>query len=42
MIETKYRESGVRELIPVDKAVDVISTMLPSVGGLAQPADPSL
>jgi len=42
MIETKYRESGVRELIPVDKAVEVISTMLPSVGRFVQAADPNL
>src|SRR6478672_4028652 len=42
MIETKYRERGVRELLPVDKAVEVISTMLPSVGGLAHAADPKL
>jgi prolyl-tRNA synthetase len=42
MIETKYRESGVRELIPVDKAVEVISTILPSVERLVQAADPNL
>jgi prolyl-tRNA synthetase len=42
MIETKHRKTGNRELIPVDRAVEVISTMLPMVGGAAKPVDPNL
>jgi len=42
MIETKYRRTGARELIPVDRAVEVISTMLPMVGGAAKAVDPNL
>jgi prolyl-tRNA synthetase len=41
MIETKNRRSGNRELIPVDKAVDVISTMLPAVGATNKAMDPN-
>jgi prolyl-tRNA synthetase len=42
MIETKNRRSGQRELIPVDRAVEVLSTMLPMFGASAKRVDPNL
>jgi len=42
MIETKHRRSGQRELIPVDRAVEVIATMVSKAGSAAKPADPGL
>jgi len=39
MIETKNRRSGQREFLPVDRAVEVVATMLP---GGAAPVDPRL
>ena len=42
MIETKHRATGQRELIPVDRAVEVIASMLPTVGDAAQAVDPNL
>jgi prolyl-tRNA synthetase len=41
MIETKNRRSGQRELIPVDRAVEVIASMLPAAAS-AKPVDPAL
>jgi prolyl-tRNA synthetase len=42
MIETKNRRSGQRELITVDRAVEVISSILPQVGGSGRAMDPAL
>jgi prolyl-tRNA synthetase len=42
MIETKNRRSGQRELIPVDRAVDVIESMLPAFGKSPTAPDPTL
>jgi prolyl-tRNA synthetase len=42
MIETKNRRSGQRELIPVDRAIEVLSTMLPMFGTSAKPVDSNL
>ena len=42
MIETKNRRSGQREFITVDRAVDVIESMLPAFGAASEPADLSL
>jgi prolyl-tRNA synthetase len=42
MIETKNRRSGQRELIPVDRAVDVIKSMLPAFGKSPTAPDPTL
>ena len=39
MIETKNRRSGQREFLPVDRAVEVVATLLP---GTAAPVDPRL
>ena len=41
MIETKNRRSGQRELIPVDRAVEVIASMLPFFGSVPTAADPA-
>jgi prolyl-tRNA synthetase len=42
MIETKNRRSGQRELIPIDKVVEVIASMLPTFGTEPTAPDPSL
>jgi prolyl-tRNA synthetase len=42
MIETKNRRSGQRELIPVDRVVEVIASMMPSFGNPAKVVDPGL
>jgi len=42
MIETKNRRSGQRELITVDRAVDVIASILPTRGSDAGALDPNL
>ena len=42
MIETKNRRSGQRELITVDRAVDVIASILPTRGSDASALDPNL
>jgi prolyl-tRNA synthetase len=42
MIETKNRRSGQRELITVDRAVEVISSILPQIGGAGRAMDPAL
>ena len=42
MIETKNRRSGQRELIPVDRAVEVIAAMLNDAKGAATTVDPDL
>jgi len=39
MIETKNRRSGQRELIPVDRAVNLIASMLPAFGDQPTPPD---
>jgi len=39
MIEVKNRRSGERELLPVDRAVEVIASMLPAFGTLPKAAE---
>ena len=39
MIETKNRRSGERELIPVDRAVEIIASMLPAFGTMPKAVD---
>jgi len=42
MIETKHRRTGQRDLVSVDKALDLIAKMLPMVGASTKPADSTL
>ncbi len=42
MIETKNRRSGQRELIPVDRAVEIVASMLRSFGAASKATDRAL
>jgi len=42
MIETKNRRTGERDLVSIDKALDLVSGMLPMMGASARPVDPRL
>jgi prolyl-tRNA synthetase len=42
MIETKHRRTGQRDLVGMDKALDIISKMIPMAGSSASPVDPAL
>ena len=41
MIETKHRRTGERNVVSMDKALELISRMLPMAGSAAKPVDPS-
>jgi prolyl-tRNA synthetase len=42
MIETKHRRTGQRELVPMDKALDVVAQLLPKTGSSGKSVDASL